>query len=316
MAGVFLDVDSLDRNDLGLQTIKDTLPNWHFYNSTTPAQVSERIESAKVIITNKVVINREHLKKAPDLELICVAATGTNNVDIQAARTSGIAVCNVTGYATPSVVQHVFTLILNLTTNIHQYQSAVQSGQWHKSEQFCLLSYPISEVAGKKLGIIGYGTLGKAVADVANSFGMDVLISARPGTDPSDTRVSLEQLLIESDIISIHSPLTDNTRNLISGRELAIMKSDALLINTARGGIVNEKTLAEALLSGTIGGAGIDVLSQEPPIADNPLLNNDIPNLIVTPHIAWASKESRQRLVNEIAKNINAWKAGQPRNVV
>lgn len=267
-------------------------------------------------MTNKVALDRAVLTSAPSLRLICIAATGTNHVDLNAAREQGIAVANVVRYATPAVVQHVFALILALTTRLPEYQRAVASGTWQQQERFCLMDYPIRELAGRTLGILGYGELGQAVARVAEAFGMQVLVAQRPGGKAREGRVALDQLLPQVDVLSLHCPLTDTTRGLIGARELELMRHDALLINTARGGIVDESALAEALRRGTIGGAGVDVLSTEPPREGNPLLPPDIPNLIVTPHIAWASREARQRVVEEIATNIEAFMAGIARNRV
>jgi glycerate dehydrogenase len=219
-------------------------------------------------------------------------------------------------YATPSVVQHVFSLILALTTHLREYQHLIQTNRWQRSEQFCLLDYPIREIYGKTLGIIGFGELGQGVAKVAEGFGMQVLVSQRPGSPLRRGRTPFDELLARSDILSLHCPLTDNTRNLIGKQELTLMRPSALLINTARGGIIDETALAEALRRGEIAGAGIDVLSHEPPSQGSPLLESNIPNLIVTPHIAWASQESRQRLIEEIARNIQAFINGQTPNRV
>jgi glycerate dehydrogenase len=214
-------------------------------------------------------------------------------VDLDAAARRGIAVCNIRRYATPSVVQHVFALLLSLTRHLSDYQRAVQSGAWQRSGQFCLLDYPIRELGGLTLGIVGYGELGQAVAATAEqAFGMRVLIAQRPGGSAEPGRLPLQQLLPQVDVLSLHCPLTPETRGLIGAEELALMKPDALLINTARGGIINEGALAAALLTGRLGGAGIDVLATEPPGSDSPLLQQPIPNLIVTPHIAWASRQS------------------------
>jgi len=316
MLGVFLDRDSLDRGDLDFSML-DALPtDWQFYAQTHPEDLQERISDATVIITNKVVIDEAAMQAAPKLKLICVAATGYNNVDIGAAQRHGITVCNVRGYATPSVSQHVFALILSLSIHLVSYRQAVMRGDWQKSLHFCLLDYPIEELAGKTLGIVGHGELGKAVAHIAEAFGMNVIISQRPGTyEIPEGRVSFEQLLEQSDIVTLHCPLTPETHHLIGHDELRKMKSTALLINTARGGIVEEQALADALRDGYIAGAGVDVLNEEPP-KQNPLLADDIPNLIVTPHIAWASRASRQRLLTEIGHNIQAFLDSQPRNLV
>lgn len=318
MLGVFLDQDTVNNGDLDLSRLVKALPRWQSYGGTEPGQVAERIADAEVVVSNKVVLSKELLNQAPGLRLVVVAATGTNNVDLAAAAARGVAVCNVRNYATPSVVQHVFALILSLTRHLPEYREAVRAGRWQHSDKFCLLDYPIRELDGLTLGIVGYGELGKAVAGTAESaFGMRVHVAQRPGTEePRPGRIPLSQLLPEADILSLHCPLTAQTRGLIGTRELARMKRDALLINTARGGIVDETALAEALRTGTIGGAGVDVLSSEPPQQGNPLLAPDIPNLIVTPHVAWASRESRQRLLDQVADNIQSFLNGQPRNLV
>ena len=268
------------------------------------------------MISNKVRLDAAAFAAAPQLRLVCVAATGTNNVDLDAAQRHGVTVCNVRGYATPAVVQHVYALILALTTRLPDYQRDVANGRWQASPYFCLLDHPIRELAGRTLGIVGYGELGSAVARVAAAFGMSVLIAQRAGSAAQAGRLALTELLPLVDILSLHCPLTPQTRGLIGAQELALMKPDALLINTARGGLVDEAALAAALRGGKLGGAGIDVLSEEPPRDNNPLLATDIPNLIVTPHIAWASREARQRVIDAIAANIRAFLAGTPVNVV
>lgn len=316
MLGVFLDRDSLDNGDLDLSVLEAVLPRWRFFAATAPQEVAERIAGAKVVVSNKVPLTGEVLAGAKDLQFICVAATGTNNVDLEVARERGIVVSNVRGYATPSVVQHVFALILALSTRLFSYREAVAAGRWQQSTQFCLLDYPIAEIAGRTLGIVGYGELGRGVARVAEAFGMRVLVAARPGTSPSGGRLALDELLGQVDVLSLHCPLTEQTRGLIGAEAMARLPDHALLINTARGGIVDEQALADALRDGRLGGAGIDVLGVEPPADGNPLLAPDIPNLIVTPHIAWASRESRQRMLHEVAENVRAFAAGTPRNRV
>ena len=314
--GVLLERDSLDRGDLDFSHLLATLPDWHVYPRTSPAQQSERIHDATVIVTNKLPLTRAAMDAAPRLQLVCISATGTNNVDLDAAAQLGIPVCNARGYATPSVVQHVFALVLALTTRLPAMQQAIAAQRWQHSEQFCLLDFPVRELAGATLGIIGYGELGKAVAAMAQAFGMRVLIGAHRNSPPPAGRVAFDILLQEADVVSLHCPLTPETHNLIDATALALMKPDALLINAARGGIVDETALATALRNGRLGGAGIDVLSQEPPVNGNPLLAPDIPNLIVTPHVAWASRESRQRLVDQVTENIQAFLAGTVRNRV
>lgn len=312
----FLDAGSVGE-DLDFSALMAATANWQWHDATAAGEVAGRIANAEVVVTNKIMVDAEAIAAANDLRLICVAATGVNNIDLEAARRHGVTVCNATGYATPSVVQHVFALLLALATNLPAYHRAVRNGRWQESTHFCPLDYPIAELAGRTLGIIGFGELGRGVADVARAFGMEVLVSARPGeaTVPQG-RVTLSDLLERADAISLHCPLTEETRGLLGRGELARMKSGAFLVNTARGGIVDETALAEALREGQIGGAGIDVLTREPPVDGNPLLADDIPNLIVTPHSAWATREARQRLVNQVADNIRAFAEGRPRNVV
>lgn len=317
MKAVFLDYRSVDTGDLDRSSLQSAAGEWQWHDATVTGDIAGRIADAELVVTNKVPLGRELLEQASRLKLVCIAATGTDKVDLQAARALGIQVSNVTGYATPSVVQHVFSLMLALSTRLIPYHQDVCNGVWQAQSNFCLLDHPISEISGKTLGIVGYGELGKGVARVAEAFGMQVLISERPGVDsPRPGRVPLDGLLPEVDVLSLHVPLAENTRNLIGADKLALMKPSALLINTARGGIVDEQQLAEALKSGKLGGAGIDVLAVEPPAAGAPLLAGDIPNLIVTPHIAWASRESRQRLLDEIALNIEAFTEGEARNRV
>ncbi len=314
--GVVLDLASIDRGDLDLSSLLQVCGTWSMHDATAPAQVGERIRNAQVVVTNKVVLDRELLGSAPGLELVCVAATGTNNVDLAAARDLGLRVCNVVAYATASVVQHVFGLILAHTLRLRDYQQSIERGDWQRSGQFCLLDHPIRELAGLRLGIVGYGELGRAVGRLGEAFGMHVLIAQRPGAGSSAGRIPLDRLLPQVDILSLHCPLSEGTRDLIGRRELGLMRQDALLINTARGGIVDEQALADALRAGTIGGAGVDVLDTEPPREGNPLLATDLPNLIVTPHVAWASRESRQRLITEVSSNIQAFYEGRPSNLV
>lgn len=316
MLTVLLDRGAMDCGDLDLGALERTLPDWRSYESTRDTEVAGRITDATVVISNKVRLDEAALRNAPQLRLICIAATGTNHVDLEAARRHGIAVCNVRGYATPSVVQHVFALVLALSIRLPDYQRALREGRWQASAQFCLLDYPIREIAGKTLGIIGYGELGRAVARVAEAFGMTVLVAQRAGVPAAPGRLPLHEMLPQIDVLSLHCPLAPETRGLIGVQELALMKPDALLINTARGGIVDEVALVDALRNGRLGGAGVDVLREEPPVHGDPLLAGDVPNLIVTPHIAWASREARQRLVNETAENIRAFFSGIERNRV
>jgi glycerate dehydrogenase len=314
--GVFLDISSVDRGDLDLAMLKATLPSWQMFEQSAAQQIVPRIAQAHVVVANKAPLMKHTLAQAKDLTLICVAATGTNNVDLEAAAQQGVTVCNVRDYATASVVQHVFTLMLNLSTQFLSYHQAVLAGRWQASDQFCLLDYPIQELAGKILGIIGYGVLGHAVAKAAEVFGMKVIIADHKGVKPRSDRIAFEEVLAQADVVTLHCPLTEATKHLIGPEELVAMKSSALLINVARGGIVDEPALLQALQQQQIAGAGFDVLTEEPPVHSNVLLDTTLPNLIVTPHIAWASRESRQRLIDEIVKNIEAFKANQPRNIV
>lgn len=316
MQAVFLDRDTVDAGDMDLSPLEDVLDDWEYYGHTSPDQVVERIGQAQVVVTNKVVLDGESMADCPDLELVCVAATGTNNVDLEAARNLGLTVCNVRGYSTPSVVQHVFALLLALATRLPQYHDAVSRGRWSESRHFTMLDWPIRELAGCKLGIIGHGAIGGEVGKVSKALGMEVLVARRGPEDKRRGRVTLAELLREADAVTVHCPLTAATEGLLGAEELAAMKPGAFLINTARGGIVDEAALADALREGHLGGAGVDVLPEEPPPADHPLLAADVPNLIVTPHVAWTSQAARQRLVRELAENVRAYLAGESRNVV
>ena len=294
--GVGLDFETYRPEELDLTALEGTLERWDIHYHTKPDEIAQRIEGAHVVISNKVVLTREIIENAPDLKLIAVAATGVNNVDLEAAKEAGVTVCNVTNYATEAVTQHVFALILALATGLTQYNDIVRQGRWQASRTFSILDFPITELAGKTLGIVGHGTLGRGVEAIARAFGMEVLIAERPGAgDIREGRRPFEDVLKQSDILTLHCPLTPETENLITAKELAMMKDSAFLINTARGGVVNEQDLADALRAGTIAGAGVDVLSREPPREGNPLLEPDVPNIIVTPHTAWASSRASSR---------------------
>lgn len=312
--GVFLDFDSVHPQDLDTSRLDTTLSDWELHPTTSPDQVTARIASAEVVVSNKVVLDESALRAASALRLICVAATGTNNVDLEAASKLGIVVTNVKGYGTPSVVQHVFTLVLALTTRLHEHRRAARDGSWGRSPYFCVLDYPIRELAGKTMGIVGYGELGRGVARMAEAFGMEVLVAQRPGATTQPGRVEFPELLRASDVVSLHVPLVEQTRHLIGASEFVLMKPDAVLINAARGGIVDEHALLAALTAGELGGAGVDVLETEPPVNGNPLLKADLPNLIVTPHVAWVARESRQRVLDQVADNIEAFKRGERLN--
>lgn len=307
MIAVFLDSEGL--HDLSLQPFKEQCSSFTSYPTTPPELVDERIAGANIVILNKVRIGRENFFKASGLQLICVVATGTDVVDLQAASEMGVSVCNCQAYGTDSVVQHVMSVMLAMHTNLLSYDKAVRDGRWQTAQQFCFIDHPIVELKGKTLGIVGYGTLGKGVAKIAKSFGMHVLICRRPG-GPVDKRPTLNEMLPQVDVVTLHCPLTEQTKNLIGPIEFTLMKSTAFLINCARGGIVQESALVHALQAREIQGAAVDVLTLEPPDDSNPLLTTQLPNLLITPHIAWASTEARERIIEQTAENIKAFKAG------
>ncbi|MBD1581166.1 D-2-hydroxyacid dehydrogenase [Pseudoalteromonas sp. S16_S37] len=287
------------------------------YGNTLSSQVVERCQHAEVVITNKVVLDANVLSQLPNLKLICVAATGTNNIDLNEAKRKGITVTNVAGYSTPSVVQHTFTLLGNLLGNVHRYINDCAQGLWQQSDMFCRLDHGITEIAGKQFVIVGYGTLGQAVANVARAFGANVIIAEHKHSNTiRQGRTSFEEALKIADIVSIHCPLNENTADLFDQAALSLLKSTAVLINTARGGIVNEQALVNALENAQIAGAAVDVLSSEPAQNNNPLLAYEGDNLLLTPHIAWASKESIARLVAHIAQNIEHFYQGRANNIV
>ncbi|QSP94899.1 D-2-hydroxyacid dehydrogenase [Marinobacter salinisoli] len=309
MKAVFLDADTLG-SDVDLSPLERAAGSIQQHGRTTPEQVLERIRGFDTIITNKVVLGRSHFEACPELKHIAVVATGLNNIDQEAARAHGIRVMNVTNYGRSTVAQHTMALMLALATRLLDYDRDVRAGRWARSDMFCLMDHPILELEGRTLGIVGYGDLGQGVVERARAFGMNILLGARPGQEAGEvdglSRLPLDELLPKVDVLSLHCLLTDETRNLIGARELGLMKKDALLINTSRGGLVDEAALADALRTGQIGGAGFDVLTEEPPRNGNPLLAEDIPNVIITPHSAWASREARQRIVNITANNLES----------
>jgi len=307
MRAVFLDSSTLGE-DVDLSPMRDAVDELVCFDATRPDQVRERIKGFDTVITNKVVLDKAIISGAPELRTIAVVATGLNNIDQTAAREASVQVLNVTNYGRATVAQHTIALMLALATRLIDYHRDVQTGRWARSELFCLMDHPIMELEGRTLGIVGFGDLGQGVARMAEGIGMKVLVAARPG-QPADVvqgyqRLPLEELLPVVDVLSLHCLLTDETRNLIGAEELAKMQSHALLINTSRGGLVNEQALADALCQGRLGGAGFDVLTNEPPRSGNPLLEEGIPNLILTPHSAWASREARQRIVDITANNL------------
>lgn len=287
------------------------------YDRTQPSEVVERAHDAEIIVTNKVTLTRQTLEQLPNLRLICVLATGYNTIDTLAARDLGITVCNVPAYSTDSVAQMVFALILNMTNRVAHYARQTREGRWSAAPDFCYWDLPVSELAGKTLGIVGLGHIGAKVASIAREFGMDIFaFTSKNSIDLPDyiQKTTLEGLFGVSDILTLHCPLTPDTHELINARTLARMKRGALLVNTGRGPLVNEADVAEALASGQLGGYGADVMCSEPPAADNPLFAQ--PNAFITPHIAWASVEARQRLLNATFDNIRAFQDGHPRNVL
>lgn len=303
---VLLDLASMGEG-LDFTRLKSIAADLTCYDYTSTEETADRLADAEIALTNKVVIDDAIMAACPKLKLICVMATGTNNIDLEAAKNRGILVKNVEAYGTNSVAQHTMTLMLALTTQLPRYQQDVAAGQWQRSPFFCLLNHPVMELAGKQLIIQGSGALGKKVAQLAEAFGMQVTFAARPG-DTTDSRPPLEALISQADVLSLHCPLTDDSRNLVDTALLAKAKPGLLLVNCARGGIVNETAALKALEAGQIGGFATDVLIQEPPKEGNPLLDtlaNQSPlNLIVTPHSAWISREARQNILDLTADNI------------
>jgi glycerate dehydrogenase len=314
---VFLDRDSL------IATVRPPAfeHTWQDYPATAPHEVVERLRGASIAITNKVPLRAEAIAQLPDLKLVAVAATGTDNVDLAACRERGIAVCNIRNYSLVSVPEHCFALMLAVRRNLMAYSADVAAGRWQVSTRFCLLDHPIGDLAGSRLGIVGYGALGRRVAQIGRAFGMEIVVHSRSTIHDrqaqwTPVQLPLSVLLATSDIVSLHLPLTDQTRHMIGATELSRMKKNAILINTARGGLVDEAALANALKNGVIAGAGFDVLSKEPPEPDNPLLNLNLPNFVLTPHVAWASGGAMQLLSDMLVENIDAWAAGAPKNLV
>ncbi|MFI4890167.1 MAG: NAD(P)-dependent oxidoreductase [Steroidobacterales bacterium] len=316
MQAVYLDYDSVSYADLDPAPLLDVLPGLKFAHTPADDEVAGLIRDAEIILVNKTRLTRERMIAAPLLRLIVCSGTGTDNVDLAAARERGIAVCNVVDYCTTSVAQHTWSLILCLTQRLFEYRRAAVDGSWASGVESRVRVHDIRELTGRTLGIVGWGNLGRAVAAIAPAFGMQVVIANRTGAAPAAGRVQLKELLTVADVVSLHCPLNDATRGLIGTAELALMKRDALLINTARGGLVDAPALALALREGRIGGAGIDVLAREPPIDGNPLLDPEIPNLIVTPHVAWGAREARQRCLAEMAANIREFLGRRRRNRV
>ena len=308
----------LDRSTLRANVRRPSFEHtWAEYETTAPDEVVQRLEGATIAIVNKVRLGKAELDRLLKLKMIGVAATGYDVIDVQECRARGIAVANIRNYAVNTVPEHVFTMVLALRRNLVAYHQSVRQGRWQRADQFCYFDYPIGDLAGKTIGIIGEGAIGQGTARIARGFDMKVLFADHAPPKPHSIEFTpLQTLLEQSDVISLHLPMTEATRGMIGERELKAMKKSALLINTARGGLVDEAALAKALKQGWIGGAGFDVLTDEPPKAGNPLLDLDLPNLIVTPHVAWASDEAMQFLADQLIDNVQAWQSGKPQNLV
>ena len=316
MQAVFLDYATMGP-DLDLQPLRVLFPELQLYDDTTDDEVAARISDVEFVFTNKIRLAHELLLQANELRYIGLTATGTDNIDLDTAKAHGIAVANIRGYCTQSIVEYVFGTLLVLTHSLDRYSRSTRAGDWQKSTDACMLPFPIRELSGMTLGIVGYGTLGRAVANMAKIFGMTVIVSARPGSDSvAEDRVAFNDLLEQSDVISLHCPLTDQTDQLFDCDSIGRMKKGAILINTARGDLVDSAALADALRSGHLAGAAIDVLSHEPPTHGDPLLDYDGDKLIITPHIAWGTDEARQNAIDELAANAAAFLAGKQRNRV
>ncbi len=313
---VVTDGFTLNPGDLSWRKLQ-SLGNVVVYDHAPAAELAARAAHATVLIVNKTLLTAELLQQLPELACICVSATGYNNVDVNAAKTRDIPVCNAVGYGVDSVAQHVFALLLEWNHRITLHHQSVQAGDWARSRDFCYTLSSIRELAGKTMGIYGLGRIGQKVAMIAQVFGMKVLACHKhPERDamPGVTFVDLETLFAQSDVVSLHAPLTAENEGIVNQKLLQLMQPDALLINTGRGGLVNEADLREALLQKSIGGALLDVLSKEPPVENHPLMGLD--NCLITPHIAWASLEARERLMEITVENVRAFLAGVPQNVV
>ncbi|UPW18024.1 D-2-hydroxyacid dehydrogenase [Agarivorans sp. TSD2052] len=312
---VFLDRSTLANN---VTLSSPSFPHqWQEYPNTSPQQVVKRAQNADILVVNKVKLDAKTLKSLPQLTLIAVAATGTNNIDIPAATQLGICVSNIRDYASQSIAEHSIGLMFNLRRNLMAYHQAIKQGRWQQAKQFCFFDYPIDNLANQTLAIIGAGNLGQATANLAKSIGMKVVFAEHKNKSPRQGRVSFSDALSCADVVSIHCPLNAETQQLIAAKELALMKPNALLLNTARGGIVNELDLLQALQSGQIAGAAFDVSEQEPPAEGSPLmLAQQLPNFIFTPHIGWASQQNMQMLADQLIDNIEAFVAGRAKNQV
>jgi glycerate dehydrogenase len=314
MTAVFLDYSTMG-DGLDLTPLTDLLPDLQIYAGTTDDQVAERIRDAEFVFVNKIRLDDALFERAPRLRFIGITATGTDNIDTDSAKRHGVAVTNIRAYCTQSVTEHVFGVLLMLTHNLGRYSAAVRHGAWQQAHDFCMLDYPVRELSLMTLGIVGYGELGRSVEKTAQHFDLNVIVSARPGSSTvPEGRVAFDDLLEQADVISLHCPLTQQTQGLFGANEFRRMKNSAILINTARGALVDTAALAAALGNGEIAGAAIDVLPVEPPVAGDPLLDYEGDNLIVTPHIAWSTDRARQDAIAELAANVAAFLDGKKRN--
>ncbi len=311
---VITDADTVTGGDISFDCF-DRFGEVKIYGLTAPQEVAERIKDADIVLCNKTPMTADNLKDAKNLKYIGLFATGFNNIDLEYTSTHGITVCNVPSYSTEAVAQQTFALLLEIVNRTHDYNDLVKKGDWVKSRTFSFFPLPMLELSGKTMGIVGYGSIGRRVADLAKAFGMKVLVfKRRPVDDPTVTFVSLDELLRQSDVVSLHCPLNADSADMMTAENFGKMKKGAVFINTARGGLVDENALKEALTSGHLLGAGLDVLRQEPMSPDCPLLG--VKNCIITPHIAWAGLETRQRLMGVVVSNIEGFLNGQPKNTV
>jgi glycerate dehydrogenase len=316
MKAVFLDYSTMGP-DLDLAPLRALFSEFELFDRTADNEVAPRIADAEFVFTNKMRLTAALLREASQLRFIGLTATGTDVIDLVTAKEHGIAVANIRAYCTQSIVEHVFGSLLMLTHSLDRYNKSVRNGDWQRAADFCFLGFPIRELSAMTLGIVGYGALGQGVAAAARAFGMTVLVSARPGSDQIATdRVAFDELVEQADVISLHCPLTDDTRGLFDASTIARMNRGSILVNTARGALLDSAALVDALSSGHLFGAAIDVLAQEPPVNGDPLLDYKGDNLIITPHIAWGTTKARQNAIDELAANAKAFIAGEIRNRV
>ena len=316
MTAVFLDYSTMG-DGLDLTPLTDLLPDLEIFDATSDDQVAERIRDAEFVFVNKIRLDDALLEQAPKLRFIGLTATGTDNIDTDSAARHNVAVANIRAYCTQSVTEHVFGVLLMLTHSLARYSAATQRGAWQRANDFCMLDFPVRELSLMTMGIVGHGELGASVVRTARHFGMNVIVSARPGDpDVPDGRVRFDDLLEQADVISLHCPLNVHTHGLFGASEFQRMKNSAILINTARGALVDTGALADALRSGEIAAAAIDVLPKEPPVDGDPLLDYEGDNLVVTPHIAWSTDRARQEAIAELAANVAAFRDGEKRNRV